>query len=397
MENKSLGGKKLVAFLCSDFAKGLFTGMIANYLIYILQTDPSKSGLPVLLPTDTFLGFITVLSIITLLSKIVDAVTDPLVASWSDRSKNPKGRRMPFMRFAALPYGLSCVLIFFAPFGEKSVGNALWVAFFIIAYFLFYTLYPIPQRALIPEIIPDVKKRVNAYSLSTVFFMSGSAVAYTGEMLASLIAKGGLEVIWAWRIVFAAFGIIDITLLIISAFSIKEKDYLHHTMPPREPFYRSVKLFVKNRDFMLITFADLFNYIAMAFFQSAMFMYLTYLIGLEPGQSMFVLVPAIATAIIFFPIIMKVAKKYNKTPLLIASAMFTVLSSAIYFGDVLPLPPLAKGIGMGVLIAYPFAAINILPQAMVSDVIQEDSLRTGVNREGIYSAAKPSLKKWRTP
>ncbi|MEG1645975.1 MAG: MFS transporter, partial [Clostridia bacterium] len=274
--NKQLTKSKLIQFFCSDFARGLFTGMVANYLVYILQTDPTKTGLPVLLPNNKFLGFLTVLSIITLVSKIFDAVSDPLLANLSDKSKNPRGRRIPFMQVSAVPYAICCVMIFFAPFKEQSIGNALWVGVFMVLYFLFYTIYSIPQRALIPEILPDAKQRVGAYSISTVFFMGGSAIAYTAEMLVALIKKSGIASIWAWRIVFVVFGVIGMVLLLVSAFCIKEKEYLKTTKPPQEKFLSSFKKVVKNKQFMIVTFGDLFNYIAMAFFQSTMFYYMTY-------------------------------------------------------------------------------------------------------------------------
>lgn len=48
---------------------------------------------------------------------------------------------------------------------------------------------------------------------------------------------------------------------------------------------------------------------------------------------------------------------------------------------------------MGIVVAFPFAAINILPQAVISDIIQLDSLESGVNREGIFSAVKTFVEK----
>ena len=48
---------------------------------------------------------------------------------------------------------------------------------------------------------------------------------------------------------------------------------------------------------------------------------------------------------------------------------------------------------MGVIVSFPFAAINILPQSVVSDIIQCDCLVNGVNREGIFSAVKTFIEK----
>ena len=155
---KALPKSKMYRYCLADIAKGLFNGMIGNYLLYFFQPTV-KSGLPVLLPENKLLGFITVMALITAIGKIVDAVTDPIVASLSDKCKHKAGRRMPFLRYAAIPYALSVLLIFFAPFKEGSVLNALWVGFFLVTYYTSYTFYFIPKNALVPEIIPDAKVR----------------------------------------------------------------------------------------------------------------------------------------------------------------------------------------------------------------------------------------------
>ncbi len=128
---KRLSKRKIYRFCAADIAKGLFNGLIGNYLIYFFQPTV-KSGIPNLLPDHRFLGYITVMSIITAVCKIVDAVTDPLVAGMSDRSTNPKGRRMPFLKRAGIPYALSVFLIFMAPFQAGSALNAVWVTVFLL-------------------------------------------------------------------------------------------------------------------------------------------------------------------------------------------------------------------------------------------------------------------------
>ena len=124
----------MVRYCLSDIAKGLFNGMIGNYLLYFFQPTV-KSGLPSLLPENKLLGFLTVMALITGLGKIVDAVTDPWVASLSDKCTHKDGRRMPFLKYAAIPYAVSVLMIFMAPFKQGSVANAVWVCFFLIAYY----------------------------------------------------------------------------------------------------------------------------------------------------------------------------------------------------------------------------------------------------------------------
>ena len=65
----------------------------------------------------------------------------------------------------------------------------------------------------------------------------------------------------------------------------------------------------------------------------------------------------------------------------------------IGFAALAPGHELLIGLGMGIVVAFPFAAINILPQSVLSDIIQQDSLQSGVNREGIFSAVKSFIEK----
>ncbi len=389
--------RKMYRYCLADIAKGLFTGMISNYLLYFFQPT-AKSGLPLLLPENKLFGFITIMALLTALGKIVDAVTDPLVASLSDKCTHKDGRRMPFLRYAAIPYALSVLLIFYAPFSEGSVANAVWVGFFLVAYYTSYTLFFIPRNALVPEIIPDAKVRVGYYGISTVFFMGSSSFMYAATLFVDILKNAGLSPLWAWRAVFTFFASIGIVCLLLSAYAFNEKDYVDENVRPTESLIKSFSLVFKNKEFVIFSLGDLFSYVSMAFFQTAMLYYITMLLNVPESQSFLVMLAAIAVAICLFPLIIKISRKYNKKlPLIIASVIFTVVFGLIYFGDkIAALAPgyeLFIGLGMGIIVSFPFAAINILPQSVISDIIQCDCLRNGVNREGIFSAVKTFIEK----
>lgn len=394
---KVLPKRKMYRYCLADIAKGLFTGMISNYLLYFFQPT-TKSGLPSLIPDNKLLGFITIMALVTAIGKVVDAITDPLVASWSDKCTHKAGRRMPFLRYSALPYALSVLLIFYAPFGEGSIGNAIWVGFFIIVYYTSYTLFFIPRNALIPEIIPDTKVRVGYYGISTAFFMGSSSFMYAATLFVDLLKKAGLTPLWAWRSVFTFFAAIGIVCLLLSATAFNEKDYVEENTKPKESIFKSFALVFKNKEFVIFTAGDLFSGVSMAFFQTAMLYYITMLLGVPESQSFLVMLTAIAVALCLFPLIIKISRKFNKkTPLVLASIVFTIVFGIIYFGDKLaalaPGNELYVGLAVGVIVAFPFAAINILPQSIISDIIQRDSIENGVNREGIFSAVKTFIEK----
>ena len=389
-------GKVYQFFLC-DVAKGLFNGMIGNYLLYFYQPT-ATSGITSLMPSNKILGFITIMALLTGISKVVDAVSDPLVANFSDKLNSKYGRRMSLMRVSAIPYAVAVLMIFLAPFTAGSVGNAIWVGFWLIVYYTAYTFYFIPQRALIPEIIPDAKKRVGYYAVSTALFMGSSAVMYATTLFVSLFKSAGFDAITSWRLVFTIFAVVGMGCLCASAFAFKENDYVKSHATPQDSIWKSFGIVFRNRNFVMFTIGDLSSYISMAFFQTAMLYYITVLLGIEESQSFIVMAVAIAVAICCFPLIVKISKKYNKKlPLLVGSYIFAVVFAFIYFGDnlasLVPGYELVLGIVMGLTVAFPFAAINVLPQSVVSDIIQEDSLVSGINREGIFSAVKTFIEK----
>lgn len=389
--------RKIYRYCLADIAKGLFNGMIGNYLLYFFQPTV-KSGLPVLLPENKLLGFITIMALITGVGKVVDAVTDPLVASISDKCTHKDGRRMPFLKYAALPYALSVLLIFYAPFDAGSWQNALWVGVFLITYYTSYTFYFIPRNALVPEIIPDAKERVGYYGISTAFFMGSSSFMYAATLFVNLLKNVGLTPLWAWRVVFLIFALIGLVCVLLSATAFCEKDYVEGNTKPKESLLASFWLVLKNRNFVKFVLGDLFSGVSMAFFQTAMLYYITMLLNVPESQSFLVMLSAIGVALCLFPLIVKFSRKYSKKILLVAaSVVFTIVFAFIYVADkIVALAPgheLLIGLGLGLVVAFPFAAINILPQAILSDIIQQDSLESGINREGFFSATKTFIEK----
>ena len=393
----ALPKRKIFRFCLADIAKGLFNGMIGNYLLYFFQPTV-KSGLPTLLPQNKLFGFITVMALITCLGKVIDAITDPLVANLSDKCTHKDGRRMPFLRSAAVPYALSVLLIFYAPFEQGSIANAIWVGFFLVAYYTSYTFFFIPRNALVPEIIPDAKERVGYYGISTGFFMGSSSFMYAATLFVNLIKNKGVSALWAWRIVFTFFAAIGLVCVLLSATAFKEKDYVQSNTRPQESLLKSFRSVLKNKNFVIFTLGDLFSYVSMAFFQTAMLYYITMLLNIPESQSFLVMLCAIGVALCLFPSIIKFSRKYNKKILLVAaSIVFTIVFAFIFVADkiaaLVPGYELQLGIGLGIVVSFPFAAINILPQSVLSDIIQQDSLENGINREGFFSATKTFIEK----
>jgi Na+/melibiose symporter-like transporter len=184
----------------------------------------------------------------------------------------------------------------------------------------------------------------------------------------------------------------------LSAYAFEEKDYVDENVKPKESMIKSFGKVFRNKQFVIFSLGDLFVGVSMAFFQTAMLYYITMLLNVPESQSFLVMLSAIGVALCLFPLIIKFSKKYGKKIMLVsASVIFTIVFAFIFFGDVLASLvvgyELFLGLFMGVVVAFPFAAINILPQSCMSDIIQKDSIENGVNREGFFSATKTFIEK----
>lgn len=390
---KQVSNKLIWCYCAPQFAVGLFTAMVNNYLIYFYQ--PSKeSGIPTLIAQGSvILGVLTIIGFIKAIGHIIDAVTDPLVAGWSDKSKNKKGRRIPFMKKYAVPFGLSALLIFCVPQNSASIFNSLWLAFFIWAYYIFYTLYMIPHNALLPEMVKDQGKLMNAYTINSMLFVIGSALGYVTPALVNMMKGFGLEAQWAWRATFAIFTVIGIVLLLIPAYTIKETEYVN-SVRPTQPLMQSLKHAFQNPHFRWVTIGQLLEGTSMAFFQSCIMYYVTSLMGLPESSSVGILAISIVGSLLLYPLINKWAKKKGKRiPMILGCIVFTMAEFVICFCADLPGNAMAKACGLALFVSFPFAVLNILPGSMMADVIQYDTLKSGVNQEGVFGAARSFVTK----
>ena len=116
MEKKIATNKVLWIFAIGQLGWSMLSGIVSNWLVFFFQPSAEEiaKGQTVFLPQATFIG-LTAIGLITAFGRIFDAVTDPLIAGKSDRLKHKLGRRIPFMRVAALPFGVVTVLMFISP------------------------------------------------------------------------------------------------------------------------------------------------------------------------------------------------------------------------------------------------------------------------------------------
>ena len=141
----------------------IMINLIGVLLVYF-YLPPNGSGLHNLVSQRTFLGIFNIMAIILAAGRLVDAFYDPFIARMSDKSKNKRGRRIPFMFFSIIPSVVFCILVFFPPVKGISHLNALWLILPLTLFFTATTTYAIPYTAMLPEIAKTTAEKANRCS-----------------------------------------------------------------------------------------------------------------------------------------------------------------------------------------------------------------------------------------
>lgn len=382
---KKLTTSKIVALCMGDFSRGMINGIITTYLLTFFIPTNANTTLP-----QFFLSASLVMAVIRGIGTVVDAVTDPWVANLTDNCKHRLGRRIPFMRLSAVPYGLCCLMIFFPPVSGTSFVNAVWVGVLLILYYLFSTLYNIPYSALQAEIVTEPKRRVFLYTINSLLYVISNALVFCTSMVKGILMGAGIPEIWALRIPFIVCCTAGMIAALVPAFAIREQDYIEQK-PYSQPLAEAVKAIFSYKNFTIITVGYLVMWVAFTFFNTAQVYYITNLLALSDMWVTIVTVISIGVGVCTYPLVNILARKVGKKPLLLgACTTYVLLYGAIFnYNTVISLiggPAFA--ILIGLVIAMPIAITNIIPASMFADLAQYDTIMTGKNRAGMFLAAR---------
>lgn len=382
---KTLTNGRIVALCMGDFARGMINGIVTTYLLTFFIPTNANTTLP-----QFFLKASLVMAVIRGIGTVVDAITDPWVANLTDNCKHKLGRRIPFMRWSAIPYGLCCLMIFFPPVNGTSYVNAVWVGVLLVLYYLFSTLYNIPYSALQAEIVAEPKRRVFLYTINSLLYVISNALVFCTSMTKGMLMGAGISEIWALRIPFIVCCVGGAIAALIPAFVIREQDYI----APKsysQPLGEALKAIFSYKNFTIITIGYLVMWVAFTFFNTAQVYYITNLLGLGDLWVTIVTVISIGVGVCTYPLVNLLARKVGKKPMLLGACItYVLLYGAIYsYKTVIALiggPAFA--ILIGLVIAMPIAITNIIPASMFADLAQYDTIVTGKNRAGMFLAAR---------
>lgn len=388
---KSLSKSKLWLLAIGQLGWSMMSGLISNWLVYFYQPDEvtQAAGQTLFIPQGrVLLGVFTIIGAITALGRVFDAVTDPWIASLSDRCRSKQGRRIPFLKWAAFPLAFSTVMVFCAPVGHMSGVNVVWLLIFILCYYLSITAYCTPFNALIPELGHNQQERMNISTAISLTFIVGTALAYVAPVIWGIM-EPSMGRVPAMRVTFLGLALIAFICMEVPVFAIKEKEYVKSQPTEGTALSSLVKTF-KNKEFRIFVASDIFYWIGLTMFQTGLPFYVTSLLELPESMSTIYFVAMTALSLVFYVPVNLLTKKIGKRNLvLVAFFIFAVcFGYTAFMGAGLGIPAVVQGFLLVVVSAFPMAVFGILPQAMVADISESDAIQTGENREGMFYAAR---------
>ena len=114
--------------------------------------------------------------VVFFVASVVDAVSDPLVGSWSDNFRSRWGRRHPFMLLSVAPLALAFYLMYAPPAELTELQYFWWFLGTMVMLRLGKTFYTIPHDALGAELTDDYHERTSVFGFNAVIAMVAGAV-----------------------------------------------------------------------------------------------------------------------------------------------------------------------------------------------------------------------------
>lgn len=190
--------------------------------------------------TDVFKLDPIVMGTLFLVTRIIDAISDPLCGMISDRTKSRFGRYRSWLLYFSIPYGISCAAVFFCP-DLDGIYKTIYAYVTYIFLVLSFTCVCVPYVSLLGAISDDSDERLSINAIR--FPLTKVAYIICSLIVPGLIALFDNEVI-GYRVVMSGIGLLCIILVLLCFFNTKERVY--SPVDDSLSFKKQIVLMVKN-------------------------------------------------------------------------------------------------------------------------------------------------------
>jgi len=323
---------------------------------------------------------------VMLVARIVDAVSDPAMGRLSDRTRLRWGRRRPYFLIGAIPFGLTFAALWMPMPGAPDSLKFLAYTSIYVLNTLCSTVLAVPYMALLPELALDYQERTSANTYRSIGVVV--AILLTAVGVRPLVQTFGGDAA-AWASMGAVLGVwVALPWFVVHRVSFERPGFRRET---ETSFLQGLGHLARHQSYRRLCGLFLASRIAVDVVGAMLLFYFTYWIG-RAGDFPPALALMLVVVVVTLPGWLRVSRRFDKRGVFMLGAAWWILVQVgiLTLGPddsrwlVFALMGLA-GIGYGMA--------DMMPWAMLGDVIDDDELASGERREGLYAGLFTFLRK----
>jgi GPH family glycoside/pentoside/hexuronide:cation symporter len=313
--------------------------------------------------------FATILFIYT----FIDALDNPIYGFLSDRTRSRWGRRRPWLVIGTPLLVLGLIAFYSTP---AFISGKSLLAYAMLFYIFTGTLDSVINAnyaALFPELFRTDSSRATTNALRQAFQLVAMIISIAlTPMITSAIGFGTTSII---------YGVLGGAVILYMALTSKEERIEEFDAKPA--LWKSLKDLFNNRKFWLVGFTNAFYSAAMALVLASLPFFAKYTLGISASQQTILYAAVLLIAIGCVAVWARLVRRFSLIPVWRISLVSLALAFvALYFANTL-----MTAIVGSALVGFGFAGVITTMDLIGAKVIDEDTQKYNLRREGIISNA----------
>lgn len=363
-EYPELSLKEKVSYGYGDIASNFVWGMVTSYLLFFY--------------TDIFGITATAAGTLFLVTRIFDALNDPIMGAIVDKTKSKHGKTRPYLLYVAIPFGILSVITFITPdFSDTGKLIYAYITYGLLG--IVYTMINIPYGALMPLMSRDSKQKGELNSFRAIGRSIGAIIVASLTLpLVDLLGGGNQQL--GFPIVMAIYSVIAIILFWLTFKYCRERVQPRGNVKKDINTKKSFFQMFKNKYWVLTSVSSFLWFVRLGIMNGVLIYYVNYVLQQPDFVPLYLTLLNVANLVGGF-FALSILRKYssrNSSMLMYAIATVLLISLFILNGESLIMFAIIFFIA-NVMIGYGDPA-NL---TMLGDTIDYQEWKFGERPEGL--------------
>lgn len=326
-------------------------------------------------------------AVVALITKVWDAINDPIFGMIMDKVHFKKGKFLPWLRMSVIAIPVSTILLFVIPTGIPLVAKLIWATLAYMLWDTAYTLCDVPIFGIVTTMTLDQKERVSLNSIGRIFAIFAGIV--TGILLPLVRQSLG-----GWATTVIVLSILSAAMMIPMCLFAKERvierEKARDGGAEENYTLRDMVECLRSNKYLLIFFAaPLIN--SLLNIGATWGLYIArYCLGGEEIAS-FVSMAVIVPTLIGAAIAVQLCKKYDKFKIFYFSYMFALILGIVRY--IAGYENMMVYVILNALGGFPLGIAAILQYQFTPDCYEYGQYKTGLKMRGVTFAAQTFFTK----